>query len=160
VFLVFESGKILTLLNRLRSDSAVAVVTKEEMETFFAAEFPQTSLEIVDFDKETITIRQQTDDSNLRPGGTISGPTMMALADCAIYVAVLRRIGLVALAVTTNFNINFLKKPQAGKDIFARCHLLKLGKSLAIGEVSIYSAGSEEPVAHAVGTYSIPPKKS
>ena len=138
----------------------MAVVTKEEMETFFAAEFPQTSLEIVDFDKETITIRQQTDDSNLRPGGTISGPTMMALADCAIYVAVLRRIGLVALAVTTNFNINFLKKQQAGKDIFARCHLLKLGKSLAIGEVSIYSAGSEEPVAHAVGTYSIPPKKS
>ena len=87
----------------------MAVVTKEDMEAFFATEFPQTSLEIVNFDKDGITIRQQTDDSNLRPGGTISGPTMMALADCAIYVAVLRRIGLVALAVTTNFNINFLK---------------------------------------------------
>ena len=148
------------LLNKLRSDSAVAVVTKEDMEAFFATEFPQTSLEIVNFDKDGITIRQQTDDSNLRPGGTISGPTMMALADCAIYVAVLRRIGLVALAVTTNFNINFLKKPQAGKDILAHCHLLKLGKSLVIGEVSIYSAGSEELVAHAVGTYSIPPNKS
>lgn len=138
----------------------MAVVTKEDMEAFFATEFPQTSLEIVNFDKDGITIRQQTDDSNLRPGGTISGPTMMALADCAIYVAVLRRIGLVALAVTTNFNINFLKKPQAGTDILAHCHLLKLGKSLAIGEVSIYSAGSEELVAHAVGTYSIPPNKS
>ena len=137
----------------------VAVVTKEAIETFFAAEFPQASLDLMDFDEDTITIRQRIDSSNLRPGETVSGPTMMALADCAIYVALLRRIGLVGLAVTTNFNINFLKKPKAGNDIFARCHLLKLGKSLAIGEESIYSEGSEEPVAHAVGTYSIPPKK-
>ncbi len=137
----------------------MAAVTKEEMVVFFAKEFPQNSFELEHFDESAITIRQRIDDSNLRPGGTVSGPTMMGLADYAIYVAILREIGLVALAVTTSFNINFLRKPQAGKDILASCQLLKLGKSLAIGEVSIYSEGEEEPVAHAVGTYSIPPKK-
>jgi len=136
----------------------VAVVTKEEIEAFLAAEFPQSSFDLAEFCNESITIRQRVNDSDLRPGGTVSGPTMMALADYAIYVAVLREIGLVALAVTTSFNINFLRKPRAGKSIFANCHILKLGKTLAIGEVSIYSDGLEDPVAHAVGTYSIPPK--
>ncbi|NKB35388.1 MAG: hotdog fold thioesterase [Pseudomonadales bacterium] len=130
------------------------------METFFTEEFPQGSFDLVEFGEDLITVKQRVDDSNLRPGGTVSGPTMMALADCAIYVAILREIGLVALAVTTSFNINFLRKPQAGRDIVATCQLLKLGKSLAIGEVSIYSEGVDEPVAHAVGTYSIPPKKT
>ncbi len=138
----------------------MAVVSKEEMETFFTEEFPQGSFDLVEFGEDLITVKQRVDDSNLRPGGTVSGPTMMALADCAIYVAILREIGLVALAVTTSFNINFLRKPQAGRDIVATCQLLKLGKSLAIGEVSIYSEGVDEPVAHAVGTYSIPPKKT
>lgn len=137
----------------------MAVVTQEEMANFLAREFPQASFEIEEFSENAISLRQQVDESNLRPGGTVSGPTMMNLADCAIYVAILREIGLVALAVTTSFNINFLRKPQAGKDIIASCQLLKLGKSLAIGEVSIYSEGVNEPVAHAVGTYSIPPKK-
>ena len=76
---------------------------------------------------------------------------MMGLADCAIYVAILREIGLVELAVTTSFNINFLRQPQADKDILGKCKLLKLGKSLAIGEVSIFSEGT--------GAYSIPPSK-
>ena len=136
----------------------MAVVTKEEMKTFLAAEFPQRSFELAEFCNESITIRQRVNDSDLRPGGTVSGPTMMALADYAIYVAGLREMGLAALAVTTSVNINFLRKPQAGKSIFANCHILKLGKTLAIGEVSIYSDGLEDPVAHAVGTYSIPPK--
>lgn len=137
----------------------MAVVTKEDMARFFAEEFPQGSFELVQFTENSVIVKQHVDDSNLRPGGTVSGPTMMALADCAIYAAVLREIGLVALAVTTSFNINFLRKPQAGKDIIAECHLLKLGKSLAIGEVSIYSEGVKDSVAHAVGTYSIPPDK-
>jgi acyl-coenzyme A thioesterase PaaI-like protein len=84
---------------------------------------------------------------------------MMALADCAIYIAILREIGLVGLAVTTSLNINFLRKPVANKDILGVCKLLKLGKSLAIGEVSIFSEGDDQVVAHSVGTYSIPPKR-
>ena len=129
------------------------------MEAFFEREFPQMDLIIEDFGDRTIIVRQKISEINLRPGSTVSGPTMMGLADCAIYVAILREIGLVALAVTTSFNINFLRKPLADKDILGKCKLLKLGKSLAIGEVSIFSEGTSEPVAHAVGTYSIPPSK-
>ena len=92
----------------------------------------------------------------LRPGGTVSGPAMMTLADTAMYVALLAMIGPVALAVTTSLNINFLRKPAPG-DVIARCRLLKLGKRLAVGEVTIYSEESDEPVAHATVTYSIPP---
>ena len=91
----------------------------------------------------------------LRPGGTISGPAMFGLADVALYGAVLSMIGPVALAVTTNMNINFLRKP-APKDLLAEARILKLGKRLAVGEVTIWSEGEEEPVAHATGTYSIP----
>lgn len=80
----------------------------------------------------------------------------MEMADAALYVAVLSEIGLVALAVTTNLNINFLRKPSSNKDILARYKLIKVGKSLAVGEVSIYSDGVSEPVAHAAGTYAIP----
>lgn len=98
-------------------------------------------------------------EQDLRPGGTVSGPTMMALADTALYVALLREIGLVPLAVTTSLNFNFLRKPVADRDLLAECRLLKRGKSLAVGEVSICSEGNEAPVAHATGTYSIPPDR-
>jgi acyl-coenzyme A thioesterase PaaI-like protein len=81
----------------------------------------------------------------------------MAVADVALYVAILGRIGLVPLTVTTSLTINFLRKPQADKDLLGVCHLLKVGKSLVVGEVQLYSEGSDVPVAHAVGTYSIPP---
>jgi uncharacterized protein (TIGR00369 family) len=131
--------------------------SKEQMEKFFQREFIQMDIILEDFETDSITIRQKIGESNLRPGGTVSGPTMMSLADCAIYVAILREIGLVALAVTTSLNINFLTKPPAGRDLLGTCRLLKLGKSLAIGEVSIFSEGKNDPVAHAVGTYSIPP---
>jgi len=92
----------------------------------------------------------------VRPGGTISGPTMMALADFTMYVVVLSLIGRVELAVTTNLNINFLRKPTP-KDLIADGRILKLGKRLAVMEVAIYSKGEREPVAHVTGTYSIPP---
>jgi|TARA_B110000196_G_C20785866_1_gene493241 uncharacterized protein (TIGR00369 family) len=137
----------------------MSIVSKMEMEAFFSKEFPQASFVIESFDEGSVTIRRKVDEGDLRPGGTVSGPTMMGLADCAIYAAILREIGLVALAVTTSLNINFLRKPVADKDILGVCKILKLGKTLAIGEVSIYSEGDDRPIAHSVGTYSIPPNK-
>ncbi|MEA2928253.1 MAG: hypothetical protein QOG38_681 [Hyphomicrobiales bacterium] len=101
-------------------------------------------------------IRRKFSARMLRPGGTISGPTMMAMTDFAMYVAILASIGPVPLAVTTNLNINFLRKP-AQRDLIAEARLMKLGKRLAVGEVLIWSDGEEEMVAHATSTYSIPP---
>lgn len=96
-------------------------------------------------------------ESSTRPGGTISGPHMMMLADACMYAVVLGMIGHVKLAVTTNFNINFLRKP-AQTDLIAEGKIIKLGKRLAIMEVSIHTESMEKLVAHATGTYSIPPE--
>jgi uncharacterized protein (TIGR00369 family) len=101
-------------------------------------------------------VRRKFRASSIRPGGTISGPTMMALTDFAMYVAVLASVGPVPLAVTTNLNINFLRKP-AQNDLIADVRLIKLGKRLAVGDVAIHSDGDDEMVAHATSTYSIPP---
>jgi uncharacterized protein (TIGR00369 family) len=101
-------------------------------------------------------VRRVFSDKSLRPGGTISGPTMMGLTDFAMYVAVLASVGPVPLAVTTNLNINFLRKP-ARNDLIAECRLIKLGKRLAVGDVEIYSDGEDQMVAHATSTYSVPP---
>ena len=97
--------------------------------------------------------------ADLRPGGTVSGPTMMTAADYALYIAILGEIGIVALAVTTNLSINFLRKPTAAQDIRAVCQLMKVGKALIVGDVWLYSIKLDEPIAHAVGTYSIPPRQ-
>jgi uncharacterized protein (TIGR00369 family) len=94
----------------------------------------------------------------LRPGGTVSGPSIFALADVAVYLALLAMIGPEALAVTTNASVDFLRKPAAGVDLIAECRLLKVGRVLAIGDVLIHSEGTVEPVARANLTYSIPPK--
>jgi uncharacterized protein (TIGR00369 family) len=94
----------------------------------------------------------------LRPGGTISGPAMMALADYTVYAAVLATIGPVELAVTTSLNINFLHKPEPG-DLIAKARLIKLGKRLAVGDVPIYTLDGKVMVAHATATYSIPPHR-
>lgn len=83
---------------------------------------------------------------------------MMTLADFALYIAILGEIGIIGLAVTTNFNINFLRKPAGDQDLRSKCKLMKVGKSLVVGEVWIYSVGLEDPVAHVTATYSIPPK--
>lgn len=96
---------------------------------------------------------------HLRPGGTLSGPSMFALADCAVYVAILATIGWVPLAVTTGMSINFMHKPGQ-KDLIADCELLKLGKSLAVGDVRLRSDGEGRLVAQANATYSIPPRRS
>ncbi|MBM7062817.1 PaaI family thioesterase [Pseudomonas sp. UL073] len=134
------------------------MVDKETLAQFIRTEFPQTRVVIDSVGQRAATVSLDVDDSDLRPGGTVSGPTMMALADVALYVAVLGEIGIVPLAVTTNLTINFLRRPAAGQRLRGECQLMKVGKSLAIGEVSLYSAGNDEPVAHVVGTYAIPPQ--
>ena len=106
----------------------------------------------------TARVSMPFDPAFTRPGGTISGPAMMALADFGMYAAIMGAIGEVALAVTTSLNINFLRRP-APVDVHADCTALKIGRRLAVIEVTLYSAGEDEPVAHATGTYSIPPDR-
>jgi len=129
-----------------------------DLVAFLKAEFPQNrcTLEEVDEQDGSVVVAHPVGERELRPGNTVSGPVMMTLADVALYLAILARIGIVPLAVTTNLSINFLRKPRADRRVVARCRLLKLGKALAVGEVYIYSEGEDEPVAHATGTYSIP----
>ncbi|MFD2174238.1 PaaI family thioesterase [Rhodobacter lacus] len=126
---------------------------------FLAAHFPQVAgMFAVEAVGEETVIRLKVDESHLRPGGTVSGPSMFALADVGIYLAILARIGPVMLAVTTNATIDFLRKPAAGRDLIAKVRVLKLGRALAVGDALIYSEGGAEPVARASMTYAIPPK--
>jgi uncharacterized protein (TIGR00369 family) len=134
------------------------VMNLEEMRSFLAEQFPQGDqygvLEALG--DGWAEMHLLIDDQHLRPGGTVSGPAMMALADVAMYAALLSKIGPVALAVTINLNINFLRRPKADMDIVARAETLKVGKRLGVGEVYITSRGETDPVAHATLTYSIP----
>jgi len=136
------------------------LMTLEEVNAFLLRDFPQIApgREFIVEAVGPLSARMRlcASEKHLRPGGTISGPSMFALADVTLYVAILAQIGPVALAVTTNLNINFLRRPAPG-DLIADCRLLKLGKRLAVGEVFLHSPGDEDPVAHATGTYSIPP---
>jgi acyl-coenzyme A thioesterase PaaI-like protein len=132
------------------------MATKEEIAAFLAAEFPQIKGTIEAVGGGASTVRHQIGVDELRPGGTVSGPILVAIADLALYVAILGEIGIVPLIVTTNLNINFLRKPSADRAVVGVCKLMKLGKSLAVGEVALYSEGIEEPVAHVVATYAIP----
>ena len=133
------------------------MATKEELAAFLVMSFPQTRIVVEAVGGRGCTVALQVGEQDLRPGDTVSGPTLMAIADVALYIAVLGEIGIVPLAVTTSLTINFLRKPQPAKRVIGVCKLLKLGRSLAVGEVSIFSEGDDAPVAHAVGTYSIPP---
>lgn len=134
-----------------------------ELDHMLRAEFPEFyalgGFAIERADHDVCRMRQAYSPNMLRPGRTISGPTLMAMADMCLYVAILSRLGPVALAVTTNLNINFLRKAEEGHDVIADGRLLKLGKRLAVGDVTLFSAGSVEPVAHATSTYSIPPAR-
>jgi len=145
-------------MNRPESRRAPALA-HGELESFLRTEFPQvfnagSGLSVEEIWHGGAQVRQAYREHFIRPGGTISGPTMMALADFAMYVAVLASIGPVPLAVTTNLSINFLRRPGAA-DLLAEARLMKLGKRLAVGEVAIRSAGGVELVAHATSTYSI-----
>ena len=130
----------------------------QEINDFLQREFPQSGITVEAIGNRAATVRQNIDNRHLRPGGTVSGPTLMGIADAAVYAAILGEIGLVALAVTTQLNINFLNRPAAGRDIVAECRLIKVGKRLIVGEVYLYSEGKEDPVAHVTTTYSVPPR--
>ncbi|WP_350557481.1 PaaI family thioesterase [Psychrobacter sp. CAL346-MNA-CIBAN-0220] len=132
--------------------------SKEEIVAFIALEFPQTKCIVEAVGDKGSTLSHDIGIDELRPGGTVSGPVMMSIADVAIYVAILGTIGIVPLTVTTSLTINFLRKPSAEARIIADCTLLKVGRTLIVGEVSLYSEGSSDLVAHVVGTYSVPPK--
>jgi acyl-coenzyme A thioesterase PaaI-like protein len=142
-------------INRYVSQKGL-MATKAEIVEFLAAEYPHTNCTVEAVGGRSATVKHQVGLHELRPGGTVSGPVLMTVADVALYVAILGEIGIVPLAVTTNLSINFMQKPSAQRAIIGVCNLMKMGKSLAVGHVFLYSEGIEEPVAHVVGTYSIP----
>ncbi len=133
---------------------AIAKMSVAQLEEFLHVEFPQAfsggDISIESADGASCLLRQRYSDQMLRPGGTVSGPTLMALADFAMYVVLLSAIG------TTNLSINFLRKGRPGQDVLAAARLLKLGKRLAVGEVNLLSGTSPDPIAHVTSTYSIP----
>jgi uncharacterized protein (TIGR00369 family) len=133
-----------------------------ELRAFLDAEFPQVAR---DFEIEAVEpmrarVRLLVGEHNLRPGGTVSGPSMFALADVSVYLAILAMIGRRALAVTTNCSIDFMRKPPAGQDLIAEARLLKLGRVLAVGDVLIHGRHENQPVARATLTYALPPEPS
>ncbi len=136
----------------------MAKLTPEEIQRFFEREGLDGggSMRVEEVGNLTARLRLKAMPRDLRPGGTVSGASMMALADLAIYAALLGEIGLVPLAVTTSLTINFLRKPPLA-DVLAEARLLKVGKALAFGEILLRSEGEPKLVAHCTSTYSIPP---
>ncbi len=137
------------------------VMTAEDLNAFNAREFPQARglYHVEAVGPMTARVRLRVDDGHLRPGGTVSGPTIFGLADCAVYYAILAMIGAEALTVTTNASVDFMRKPEAGRDLIAEVELLKLGRALCVGDVRVTSEGSEAVVARATLTYSRPPAR-
>ena len=133
------------------------LMTKEELNEFLEKEFPQVNknLEILKVSDKNFSMLMHISSEHLRPGATVSGPTMFLLADVTFYLATLSVIGPKSLTVTTNCSINFLRKPNE-KNLISEARILKLGKTLSVGDVLIYSEDIDEPVAHASLTYSIP----
>ena len=142
------------------AEADTQIMTAMELGAFLVEHFPQMNSRKQRFIVEavngrTVRVRMRFNERMLRPGGTISGPSMFALADIAMYAAVLAMVGPRPLAVTSNLNINFLRKPRPA-DMIADATILKLGKRLAVGEITLRSEGEEELAAHATSTYSIP----
>lgn len=136
------------------------VMNADEVIAYLREVFPESNhygFMVEALSEGKVTVGMKVQDHHLRPGGTVSGPTMFALADVAAYLVVLAHIGKVALAVTTNLNINFLAKPQPGS-LLAEAKLMKLGKRLAICVIEVRSSVDDALVAHATATYSIPPR--
>jgi len=133
-------------------------MTLGQLQAFMVEHFPQVAGDFVIEEAAAmrLSVRYPVDERHIRPGNTISGPTMFTLADVAVYLAILAMIGPQALAVTTNCSIDFMRKPAAGHDLVAHVRLLKLGRALAVGDVLIFSDGTEAPVARASLTYAIP----
>ena len=145
-----------------KAQTMTAVISKEDLNDYLQEVFPQVwdQFEIMEMDGRYTTMRLRVSEGHLRPGGTVSGPSMFGLADVSAYVATLACVGKQALAVTTNCSIDFMRKPVANRDLIARAELLKLGKALSVVDVRIASEGSEDLVARASLTYSIPPAKT
>jgi uncharacterized protein (TIGR00369 family) len=137
-------------------------MNKQDLNRFLAEVFPQVDGEyhVDEATSDEITLRMHASDKHLRPGNTLSGPSMFGLADVTAYLATLARIGPEALAVTTSCSIDFMRKPAAGVDLIARGRILKLGKQLSVTDVLVYSEGGSEPVARASLTYALPPKRA
>jgi len=135
-------------------------MTIAEVSAFLAQVFPQIGddFEVVSLTPEEVVVCLRVSDKHLRPGGTVSGPSMFALADVSYYIATLALIGPEALTVTTNCSIDFMRKP-APSDMIAKARVLKLGRTLSVGDVLMYSEGQDAPVARANLTYAIPPKR-
>lgn len=135
--------------------------TAAEMMAYLQEVFPQVrdDFAIDHLDGESVTMRLLTGERHLRPGGTVSGPAMFSLADVTAYVATMAPIGREALAVTTSCSMDFMRKPEAGRQLIAKGRLLKLGRALSVTDILIYSDGSDKPVARATMTYSIPPSR-
>jgi uncharacterized protein (TIGR00369 family) len=133
---------------------------KETIQTFLDRDFGPLGADFrMDRVDETgITLRLKVTPQHLRPGNVISGPSMFALADVAVYLAILSRIGMVPMTVTTNCSIDFMRMAAADRDLLAEARVLKLGRSLAVGDVLLYSEGLPDPVARAGLTYAIPTK--
>ncbi|MEO0772754.1 MAG: PaaI family thioesterase [Pseudomonadota bacterium] len=137
---------------KLNADEVMALI--DEVFGQVAGQFAIESLGEME-----ITVRLKVGEQHLRPGGTVSGPSIFALADVAVYMAVMAMTGPEVLAVTTSSSVDFMRKPEGGRDLIAQCKLLKLGRVLAVGDVLIYSDGGRDPVARASMTYSIPPAR-
>lgn len=134
-------------------------ITTDDFNRLIAEELPLAhglGIRLDAIERGRAVIRIPFDNAMLRPGGTVAGPVMMAAADAAMYAVIMSELGTIKEAVTTNLNINFLRRPGPG-DVIAEGRLLKLGRRLAVMEVTIHGEGSDQPVAHATGTYSIPP---
>ena len=129
-----------------------------EIQALLRKEFPNYQMKVESCENRRAKIILKIDNTHLRPGGTVSGPSMMLLADLAMYAAILNTIGSVVLAVTTNLNINFLRKPKPDRNLIGESTLMKIGKRLIVGEVSIFSENDPELLAHATCTYSVPPE--
>ncbi len=140
------------------TDKLQPILTIPELHDFLSREFPQMEgeFEVLELVPGGLCMRLITGPQHLRPGGTISGPTMFSLADCAVYLAIIAHVGEEALAVTTGASIDFMRKPAAGKMLVAEVQLLKLGRGLAVGDVALRSEGSDAMVARATLTYSRP----
>jgi uncharacterized protein (TIGR00369 family) len=139
------------------------IMTAGEVNELLKSVYPQLNdkfpfYETIDVFPGGCTVRLNADERHLRPGGTVSGPSLFTLADIGGYVCVLSHAGPDALSVTTNLNINFVRKAEAGP-IDGHCRILKLGKSLMVFEIDIVAGPDGQTVAHATGTYSIPPKR-
>jgi len=136
------------------------VMERAALQAFLTQHFAQVAedFSVLKVEDDLLELRLNVVDRHLRPGGTVSGPAIFGLVDVAMYLAILSRIGPVALAVTTNCSIDFMRKPEAGRALVAQARVLKLGRMLAVGDVLVRSEGSADVVARAGLTYAIPPK--